>query len=147
MKLFAIVFPCCLIFSVSTSHFSRTSTFDYGSSSSLKTSLLNTTILVSDSHVQQAGMYRAMSAIPLVILFNESQRFKFAIHVIVCFRLKFCYMYDLGLGLRVIKKVRLEETTSQPSSKQRQLTKSYQYCFVNQCLPTVPESCQVSFTN
>lgn len=106
MKLFAIHFPCCLIFSLSTSHISGKSTFDYGYSSSLKTSLPNTTILISDSHIQQAVMFIAISA----TLFYGSQRFKFSnSRFSVSFRLKFCYMHNLGLALRVIKNVRLEK--------------------------------------
>jgi len=54
------------------------STFDYGFSSSLKTSLPNINILIFDSYMQEAVMYIATSAIPLVLLFYGSQRFIFS---------------------------------------------------------------------
>ena len=78
MKLVATDFLCCLICSVSTSPFSGMSTFDYGFSSSLKTSLPNINILIFDSYMQEAVMYIATSAIPLVLLFYGSQRFIFS---------------------------------------------------------------------
>lgn len=120
MKLLTQDFSRCLVVSVSTSHFSEWASLTTGVALPWKR---HSWPPLHPIHHKPWGIQLQQQYIELHY-FMAARDLNLAVHASVSFILEFCYMHDLGLALRVVKKGRSGETASESFCKQRQLTKA-----------------------